>query len=76
MATKIGLGVAMPLLAPATATWAAPFAVYYALLQNRIVWQRLKSSTWVSPVSCYRFAYKHKREMGLDWWWIGLFAHD
>lgn len=47
MATKIGLGVPMPLLAPATATWAAPFAAYYVFLQNRIVYHRLTSKTYV-----------------------------
>lgn len=50
MATKIGLGVPMPLLAPATATWAAPFAAYYVFLQNRIVYHRLKTSTYVCPI--------------------------
>ncbi|KAJ4404008.1 hypothetical protein N0V91_006117 [Didymella pomorum] len=47
MATKIGLGVPMPLLAPATATWAAPFAAYYVFLQNRIVYHRLNSKTYM-----------------------------
>jgi hypothetical protein len=41
MSSKVGLGVPMPLLAPATATWAAPFAFYYIFLQNRIVYHRL-----------------------------------
>ncbi|EFQ90521.1 hypothetical protein PTT_12894 [Pyrenophora teres f. teres 0-1] len=45
MATKVGLGVPMPLLAPATATWAAPFAAYYIFLQNRIVYQRITTKT-------------------------------
>ncbi|RAR09563.1 adp-ribosylation factor-binding protein gga1 [Stemphylium lycopersici] len=45
MATKIGLGVPMPLLAPATATWAAPFAAYYIFLQNRIVYHRITNKT-------------------------------
>lgn len=45
MATKVGLGVPLPLLAPATATWAAPFALYYIFLQNRIVFQRVSSKT-------------------------------
>ncbi|KAH6637738.1 membrane-associated, eicosanoid/glutathione metabolism protein [Boeremia exigua] len=47
MATKIGLGVPMPLLAPATATWAAPFAAYYVFLQNRIVYHRLTTETFM-----------------------------
>lgn len=47
MATKLGLGVPMPLLAPATATWAAPFAAYYLFLQNRIVYHRLSSKTYM-----------------------------
>lgn len=47
MATKIGLGVPMPLLAPATATWAAPFAAYYFFLQNRIVYHRITSKTFM-----------------------------
>lgn len=47
MATKVGLGVPMPLLAPATATWAAPFAAYYIFLQNRIVYHRLSTETYV-----------------------------
>jgi len=46
MATKIGLGVPMPLLAPATATWALPFAAYYIYLQNRIVLHRLNTETY------------------------------
>jgi hypothetical protein len=45
MASKVGLGVPMPLLAPATATWAFPFAAYYLFLQNRIVYHRLTSKT-------------------------------
>jgi len=45
MATKVGLGVPMPLLAPATATWATPFAAYYIFLQNRIVYQRFATKT-------------------------------
>jgi uncharacterized membrane protein YecN with MAPEG domain len=51
MATKIGLGVPMPLLAPATATWAAPFAAYYVFLQNRIVYHRLTSKTYMGDSS-------------------------
>ena len=47
MATKIGLGVPMPLFAPATATWAVPFAAYYIFLQNRIVYQRLTTETYM-----------------------------
>lgn len=47
MATKIGLGVPMPLLAPATATWAAPFAAYYFFLQNRIAYHRITSKTFM-----------------------------
>lgn len=50
MATKVGLGVSMPLLAPATATWAAPFAAYYVFLQNRIVYHRLSSKTYDYPM--------------------------
>lgn len=49
MATKIGLGVPMPLLTPVTATWAAPFAVYYIFLQNRIVYHRLSTKTYAPP---------------------------
>ncbi|KAH8643647.1 hypothetical protein IG631_01110 [Alternaria alternata] len=45
MATKVGLGVPMPLLAPATATWAFPFAAYYIFLQNRIAYHRITSKT-------------------------------
>ena len=48
MATKIGLGVPMPLLAPATATWVVPFAAYYIFLQNRIVYHRLNSETYAA----------------------------
>lgn len=40
--SRIGLA-----LAPATASWAAPFAAYYIFLQNRIVYHRLKTSTFV-----------------------------
>lgn len=50
MATKVGLGVPLPLLAPATATWAAPFAIYYVFLQNRITYHRLTSETYVRPL--------------------------
>jgi hypothetical protein len=46
MASKLGLGVPMPLLAPATATWAFPFAAYYIFLQNRIVYHRLQTETY------------------------------
>jgi hypothetical protein len=42
---KVGLGVPMPLLAPATATWAAPFAFYYIFLQNRIAYHRITSKS-------------------------------
>ncbi|KAF1934987.1 hypothetical protein EJ02DRAFT_362505 [Clathrospora elynae] len=51
MATKVGLGVHMPLIAPATATWVAPFAAYYMFLQNRIVYHRLKSETYMGDSS-------------------------
>lgn len=43
MATKIGLGVPMPLLAPATGTWAVPFVAYNIFLQSRITYYRLSS---------------------------------
>jgi hypothetical protein len=46
MASKVGLGVPMPLLAPATATWALPFAAYYIFLQNRITFKRLNTKTY------------------------------
>lgn len=49
MATKVGLGVPLPLMAPATATWAAPFAIYYIFLQNRITYHRINSETYVLP---------------------------
>ncbi|KAF2144390.1 uncharacterized protein K452DRAFT_245182 [Aplosporella prunicola CBS 121167] len=39
---QVGLGVPMPMLAPVTATWTAPFAAYLIFLSNRIVYQRLK----------------------------------
>ncbi|KAF2278318.1 uncharacterized protein EI97DRAFT_373729 [Westerdykella ornata] len=42
MTTRVGLGV---LIAPATATWAAPFAAYYMFLQNRVHLQRLATKT-------------------------------
>ncbi|KAF3004763.1 hypothetical protein E8E13_001123 [Curvularia kusanoi] len=47
MTTKLGLSVPMPLLAPATATWALPFTAYYIFLQNRIVYHRLTSATYM-----------------------------
>lgn len=47
MASKVGLGVPMPLLAPATGTWALPFAAYYIYLQGRVVQQRFASETYV-----------------------------
>jgi uncharacterized membrane protein YecN with MAPEG domain len=46
--TKVGLGVPMPLLAPATATWAAPFAFYYIFLQNRIAFHRITTKSYVA----------------------------
>jgi len=51
MATKIGLGVPLPLMAPATATWAAPFAVYYLFLQNRVTYHRISSETYVGDAT-------------------------
>ncbi|KAF1839766.1 hypothetical protein BDW02DRAFT_563817 [Decorospora gaudefroyi] len=51
MASKVGLGVPMPILAPATATWAAPFAAYYLFLQNRIVYHRLTSKTYMGDTT-------------------------
>ena len=51
MTTKIGLSVPMPLLAPATATWALPFAAYYVFLQNRIVYHRITSKTFMGESS-------------------------
>jgi hypothetical protein len=50
MASKIGLGVHMPLLAPATATWCFPFAAYYIFLQNRITFHRITSKTYECPI--------------------------
>lgn len=50
MASKVGLGVPMPLMAPATATWALPFAAYYIYLQNRIVYNRVSGKTYASPM--------------------------
>ncbi|KAF2827434.1 hypothetical protein CC86DRAFT_290924 [Ophiobolus disseminans] len=47
MATKVGLGIPMPLLAPATATWALPFAAYHMYLQNRVTMQRLSTETYM-----------------------------
>ena len=51
MTTKIGLGVPMPILAPATASWTVPFAAMYLVLQNRIVYHRLNTKTYVSTSS-------------------------
>ncbi|KAF2738250.1 hypothetical protein EJ04DRAFT_429256 [Polyplosphaeria fusca] len=51
MTTQIGLGVPMPLLAPASATWAAPFAAYYLFLQNRVVFHRLKYTAYMGHQS-------------------------
>jgi hypothetical protein len=50
MASKVGLGLHMPLLAPATATWCLPFAAYYIFLQNRIVFHRLSSKTYAYTI--------------------------
>jgi hypothetical protein len=48
MSSRLGLGVPSPLmLAPATATWAAPMAAYYIFLQNRVVYYRLKGEKYV-----------------------------
>lgn len=49
MATRIGLGVPMPILAPATSTWAAPMALYYLFLQSRIVYHRHSTHTYGHP---------------------------
>ncbi|KAH7063507.1 membrane-associated, eicosanoid/glutathione metabolism protein [Macrophomina phaseolina] len=43
----VGLGVPVPLLAPVTATWTAPFALYLAYLSNRVAYNRIKSSTYL-----------------------------
>jgi hypothetical protein len=51
MASKVGLGVHMPLLAPATATWSLPFAAYYIFLQNRIAYHRVTSKTYAYLVA-------------------------
>lgn len=34
-------------LTPATASWTVPFAAYYLFLQNRIVYQRLTTETYM-----------------------------
>ncbi|PSN62484.1 hypothetical protein BS50DRAFT_577390 [Corynespora cassiicola Philippines] len=44
MATHLGLGPSLP-FAPATGTWAAPFAVYWIFLQSRITYLRVSSGT-------------------------------
>ncbi|KAK8196853.1 membrane-associated, eicosanoid/glutathione metabolism protein [Phyllosticta capitalensis] len=41
----LGLGIPMPMLAPITATWSAPFAVYLVVLSSRIVYHRIKDRT-------------------------------
>lgn len=41
MSTKIGLGVPVPQMLPITGTWSFPFAAYFLLLSNRIVYYRL-----------------------------------
>ncbi|KAH7393964.1 MAPEG family-domain-containing protein [Phaeosphaeria sp. MPI-PUGE-AT-0046c] len=51
MASKVGLGISMPLMAPATATWALPFAAYYIYLQNRIVYSRLSTKTYMGDTT-------------------------
>lgn len=56
MTTKIGVSVPMPLLAPATATWAFPFAAYYIFLQNRITFHRLSTKTYVESSSARPWA--------------------
>ncbi|KAF1973589.1 hypothetical protein BU23DRAFT_554212 [Bimuria novae-zelandiae CBS 107.79] len=40
--SRIGLN-----LTPATASWAIPFATYYLFLQNRIVYHRLTTKTYM-----------------------------
>lgn len=47
----VGLGVPVPLLAPVTATWTAPFALYLAYLSNRVAYYRIKNSTSASSTS-------------------------
>ncbi|KAF2252525.1 hypothetical protein BU26DRAFT_421944 [Trematosphaeria pertusa] len=39
------------MLAPATATWAAPFAAYYLFLQNRVVYHRLKTEKYMGDTA-------------------------
>lgn len=46
MTTRLGLGASI-LIAPATATWATPFAAYYLLLQHRVVQHRIKGQVYV-----------------------------
>lgn len=41
MSTKIGLGVPVPQMLPVVGTWSFPFAAYFLLLSNRIVYHRL-----------------------------------
>ncbi|EOD48279.1 putative membrane-associated eicosanoid glutathione metabolism protein [Neofusicoccum parvum UCRNP2] len=43
----VGLGLPVPNLAPITATWTAPFAVYLVFLSNRIAYQRIKNDTYM-----------------------------
>lgn len=51
MASKIGLGVPMPMMLPVTGLWTAPFAAYYLFLQNRIVYHRLSNKAYVVAFS-------------------------
>jgi hypothetical protein len=46
--SRIGLN-----LTPATAAWTVPFAAYYLFLQNRIVYQRLTTKTYVINLDVY-----------------------
>ncbi|KAL5431940.1 hypothetical protein PMIN07_008798 [Paraphaeosphaeria minitans] len=44
--SRIGLN-----LTPATASWAVPFTAYYLFLQNRVVYQRLTTETYMGDTT-------------------------
>ncbi|KAI9703725.1 MAG: hypothetical protein M1836_007495 [Candelina mexicana] len=44
---SVGLGIPVPKMLPITGTWTLPFAAYFALLANRVVYHRLKNEKYL-----------------------------
>ncbi|KAI9750009.1 MAG: asparaginyl-tRNA synthetase [Chaenotheca gracillima] len=58
MTTRIDLG--FPKLLPIIGTWSLPFAAYYALLTNRIVYHRLAQQKYLGDNSTNSGATNHE----------------